>query len=1099
MRTAIAVLEPPLVAAPPRPLLHIRLFGSVEVTVEGEPVPRTRAVDRLLAFLGVRLGQAVDRRLLAGSLWPESPERVGLANLRRLLLDLRHALGPCAYRVSSPRSGTLRLEAEGVWTDLAAFQDAIARGDAASLEAAVALRRLPLLEGFGDDWALEARAGVEKQYLEALVRLAALHEEGNDLAAAGRCLRLVVTADPLQEHAQRRLMETLAANGEVAAATRVYRDLRLLLHRELNSEPAPETVEAFERVRSRARSRGRPSGGSSRPAHLPVGRLPRPVSGLVGREAEAREVIDYLRSASLVTLTGAGGIGKTRLAIEAADRGRAGYPGGAWFVDLSPLAENGLVPRAFLAALRCPDEPGRAPVETIVQAVGDRSLLLVVDNCEHLLAGVGGLVRTLLEGCPRLRVLATSRERLGIPGEVVWRVPPLTAPAADAGSGGGMDAAALLGYDAVRLFVDRASEVRPELPLGPELFRAAAEICRRLDGLPLAIELAASRVAALPAPEVARRLEGALDARLRLLSAGGKAAPARQNTLRATLDWSYALLTEAERALLARLAVFAGGWTLEAAEAVCAGGGITRRDVLDLLTGLAEKSLVSADPTGRFRMLETVREYAAEKLREAEPTSGGDGADSVQHRHLEYFTKLAEEADRQLRRPEQRQWLARLEEAQGNFRAALDWSQRFYPEGALRLALALAGYWSMAGSLEEGSRRLAEIIRLTEERADGPVASALLRAGSLALCQGDYPRATEWYERSLDLYRRLGNATGIVYVTDARGWLAFHQGDLAAGAHAFATAVASARELANTELLASALYGLGTAVYHQGCFEQTREVVEEALALFIELDDRCGEADAIGMLALLARRERRYDEAEALYGRAIDLHRGLGDRKGEAVSLGGLAETAREQGDLEMARRLYQADLEISREMHARFQVGVTLNSLAEIAFDQGDLQASATYHDEALSLFRTMGAELSIIHTLGSMGHNARSLGEFDRARELYAESLRIRLRGGDEFTIILSLEDFAELARLQNDYARSAVLMAAAFAARQRSGKPFLPVDWKNHERVTQGDRLGLGDARFEAAWETGLRLTLEAAAALALSDDWEPASQDSPDGSG
>ena len=387
------------------------------------------------------------------------------------------------------------------------------------------------------------------------------------------------------------------------------------------------------------------------PQSTPQHNLPAPRSSFVGREQGMFELKRELATTRLMTLTGAGGSGKTRLALEMARGLVEAYPDGVWLVELAPLSEEALVPKAVAEALEVPERPAEPIADTLADVLGDRRLLLVVDNCEHLIEAAAGLVDRLLDSCPRLRILATSREGLGVEGEARWPVPPLSVPE----RGRTPSSEKLEGYESVRLFVERARGRNPSFSLSSESALTVAELCRRLEGIPLAIELAAARVGTLSLEQISERLKDALG----LLTRGGRTAVPRQRTLKGTLDWSYDLLSEPERGLFRRLSTFAGGWTLEASEAVGSGEGVEEGEVLDLLSGLVEKSMVvtkGSDKGGvRYRLLEPVRQYALERLEES-----GE-AEAAKRAHAEYFLALSEEAEPELLGPREAEWYDRLE------------------------------------------------------------------------------------------------------------------------------------------------------------------------------------------------------------------------------------------------------------------------------------------------------------------------------------------------------------------------------------------------------------------------------------------------------
>ena len=422
--------------------------------------------------------------------------------------------------------------------------------------------------------------------------------------------------------------------------------------------------------------------------------LPRQLTSFIGREKEIAEVKRLFSTAYLVTLTGSGGAGKTRLALQVVADMVEGYPDGVWLAALAPIADPALVPKTVATAVGVPEQPGRDMTDTLLDALRPKALLLVLDNCEHLLAACRDLAAALLRTCPHLRILATSREGLGMPGETLWRVPSLSVPEDIRHP---LPPEELVLYDAVRLFVDRAVAITPSFAVTYETAPAVARVCQRLDGIPLAIELAAARVKVLAVEQIAARL----DDRFRLLTGGSQLVLPRHQTLRGAIDWSYNLLLESERVLLRRLSVFAGGWTLEAAESVCAGGSVEAAAILDLLTSLVDKSLVLAETKrgeARYRLLETVRQYGNDRLQEAAELT------DLQRWHFDWYLGLAERAEPELGGPHEDVWGERLEEEHANLRSALEWgmTQDVNGEPVLRLAGALGYFWNRRAHVSEG-------------------------------------------------------------------------------------------------------------------------------------------------------------------------------------------------------------------------------------------------------------------------------------------------------------------------------------------------------------------------------------------------------------
>jgi predicted ATPase len=507
------------------------------------------------------------------------------------------------------------------------------------------------------------------------------------------------------------------------------------------------------------------------------------------------EVKRALAMTQLLTLTGAGGLGKTRLALEVASELVGAYPDGVWLVELASLTEGKLVLQTVADALGVGEQPGKSLADSLLDDLRKKQLLLVLDNCEHLIDAAAQLADIVLSACPHLRVVATSREALGVEGEFVWRMDPLSVP--DAPRDGDRDAnrapaaGELERYDAVRLFVERARRYAPQFELGPENAGAVAQICRGLEGMPLAIELVAARMDVLVAGQIAERLDRALG----LLKSGSREAIPRHQTLRATLSWSFELLGEPEQSLFGRLSVFAGGFSLEAVEAVGEGEGIERSDVLESLLMLVDKSLVGAGPTGdrgaRYRLLEPVRQYARERLEQS-----GE-ADAFRRRHAEFFLGLAEEAAAELTGAHQQEWAKRLEAEHDNMRAALSWSLENEPETTLRLAGALARLWEMRARFLEGSAWFEAALRQSG-RAEAPSDAAarakiLSEAGTFAWHRGDYEYAIVLHGEALVLYRELGDDGGVAFAILCLGTQYLDKGDLERSAPFFEEALATSR------------------------------------------------------------------------------------------------------------------------------------------------------------------------------------------------------------------------------------------------------------------------------------------------------------------
>ncbi len=624
--------------------------------------------------------------------------------------------------------------------------------------------------------------------------------------------------------------------------------------------------------------------------------LPRQMTSFVGREREMIEVKRLLSTTCLLTLTGAGGSGKTRLALQVAADLLEQYPDGVWLVELAPLLDPALVPHAVVSALGILEQPGRSSSETLADYLRPKSLLLILDNCEHLLSNCAQLAHTLLRGCPTLRILATTREGLGIAGEMTYRIPSLSLPDPERLP----PPQGLMEYEAVRLFAERAAFSKPGFKVDSSNSAAVAKVCHRLDGIPLAIELAAARVKALSVEAIALRV----DDRFRLLTGGSRTALPRHQTLRATMDWSYELLSEQERALLRKLSVFVGGFTLEAAERVC-GDGKDESDVLNFLTDLVNKSLVAFDEQqgqGRYRLLETVRQYGWERLVES-----GEDADA-RRRHRDYYLALAEQAELELRGPDQGAWLKRLDTEYDNLRVAIDWSRMEGGtlEGGLRLAGALYFFWEVRG-LSEGHEWLEGMLAQAKGISPAVRAKALNAAAFVAHRRGDNERIAALSGEALTLFRALGDEPGSAFALHFLAHAAELQGNYAQAIEAMEECLALSRSAGDKWWLAASLNCLGEIVLRQGDSGRAVALGEESLRLARELGDTRQVAGALRHLGIVAGLQGDYERSEAMLKESLAQFWQLGYKFRSSHCLLELGRSACGLGHFERGARLFGA------------------------------------------------------------------------------------------------------------------------------------------------------------------------------------------------
>jgi predicted ATPase len=653
--------------------------------------------------------------------------------------------------------------------------------------------------------------------------------------------------------------------------------------------------------------------------------LPAQLTSFVGREKEMEEIKQLLGKTRLLTLTGIGGTGKTRLALQLGMELLAEYGDGVWLVELAGLSDPNYVPQTTATVLGVREEPTRPLLATLLDQLHPKQLLLLLDNCEHLLDACAQLADALLKACPRVQIIATSREPLGMLGELAWRVPSMGVP--DPVRLPPLERITV--YEAVRLFTDRAQAVRPGFAVATENASAVAQICWQLDGIPLAIELAAARVRELTLPQIAEHL----DERFELLTRGNRAALPRQQTLQAAIDWSYNLLSEAERVLFTRLSVFAGGWTLEAAEAVCAGDGIEPGAVLDLLTHLVDKSLVIAEVQGkaqRYGMLDTVRQYSRERLAETDRT------DAARDQHLKFFLSLAEEAAPKLKGGEQKAWLDRLETDLENIRAALAWGLETEPVLALKLAGILGGFWARHGHFSEGRRWLEGALSAAAEAPLDVRASALGQAANLARRQADLLHADELAQECLRLNREPGSEHGAAYALTLLGDIAMSQGDHERAGALWEETLALCRTLEDKRGIASTLNNLGVVEGARGDFVRARALFEESLAIRREFNDNSAVAQTLNNLSEVCRNKHDYARARQFGEEGLAVARPLGDKEMIGYLLNNLAETVLEQNDPDHARSLQAEGLAIAKEVGDKELIAMSLEAFAKVASATG-------------------------------------------------------------------------------------------------------------------------------------------------------------------
>jgi predicted ATPase/DNA-binding SARP family transcriptional activator/DNA-binding CsgD family transcriptional regulator len=940
------------------------LLGGFRVSVGARTITldawHLRKAGALVKLLALAPGHRMHREQAMDILWPGSGRRAASGSLRTTLHAARKILDPVtgASYLASEDEWLVLCPGGELWVDVDAFEKAAARAkrtkDPATYRVAIGLCVGDLLpEDRYEEWTEGRRNELRQLYLALLVELAGLYEERKEHELAIETLQKVTATESTSEEAHVALMRLHALSGRPERALAQYERLRDTLSRGLGIQPGASSRRLRDEIAA-GRLMPTRSADPSREERAGVDKhnLPAPKTSFVGRGWEMLEVKRMLTMTRLLTLTGAGGSGKTRLALEVAKDLVGSYVDGVWLIELASLSEPELVVQEVAGALGGREKPGRSLLESFLDTSVDKEMLLLLDNCEHLIDAVANLTVALLDSCPRIRVLATSRVPLGVLGELTWLVPSLSVPSAEETP----TVEELEGYESARLFADRASKGHPGFELTPENAWAVAQVCTRLEGIPLAIELAAARVGMLSAGQISERLGHSL----KLLTRGDQSADHRHRTLRATLDWSYALLDEPEQALFGRLSVFAGGFTLEAAESVGAGGGIEEEDVLELLTMLVEKSLVVADEDwergARYRLLEPVGQYAGEKLR----VSGN--AETLGRRHAEFFLALAEEAEPELKGSRQVEWLDRLETEHDNLRAALSWALGRGIELGPRMAVALRLFWFTRGYLGEGRTYLEAVARSDMV----PVtlrARALNGLGWVAKPQGDYERAYLAYQESLKFYRMSNDMRGI----------------------------------------ANALGDLGSLALDRGDYEGATSLLEESLTLYRELESREDVIGILDRLGVLASAKGDREQSISFFSEALKLSRASGNLRRTATSLGNLGITMLVHGDTEQATKLLDESRTLFRDIgdSTNFAIGLMHSALA--ALIRGEFGRVQLLGEESLQLLQEAENRQHIADCLEVMAGAAGAQNRPLRAARLWGAAERLR----EEIGVPLQPED--------------------------------------------------------------------------------------------
>ncbi|MBI3152805.1 MAG: hypothetical protein HYZ21_11770 [Chloroflexi bacterium] len=1010
--------------------IRVRLFGAIQIEINGKPTAlQRRKAEALLAYLLLHPGPQ-SREKIASLLWGDSLDDDARRSLRVTLTDIRKVLGD---EILTASRDTLSLNpAQEMEVDALTFSQLLGTPETSSIPAlasALELYRGDLLEGMYDEWIAHYRENYRRMMLAALGTLTERYRAQGDYSRALDHAERLLTLDPYNEKAVQHVLFSLAAKGDKERATRRFKELQ----DQGDIEFSRETLALYKNIQQ---------SDSSTASKLT--NLPRPLTSFIGREDELSEVETLLTQARLVTLLGAGGSGKTRLSIQAADEIAHQYMGGVWWVDLSPLTEPDLVTQSIAKALGVKEKANQSLLNLTAERIGDQHLLIVLDNCEHLLSACAQSVEYLLTYCPQLTVLATSREPLGVEGEAGWQVPTFPLPEA------GLNIKVLKKNESVRLFLERGQSANTSFQLTEANAPQVVNICRKLDGIPLAIELAAALLRSLPVEEVSHRL----DQRFEILHISDMSRVPRQKTLHALIDWSYNLLTNTEQIFFRRLGVFTGGWTFDAA--VVVGGGYEAENiqknfneggstsalpinpadiVLGLLNALRRRSLIQVSYTGetsRYSMLETLREYAVERLEESKELA------VIHARHLNYMIAFAREADSHLQgKADMVEWGERLKAELDNVRAALNWVMHAGDMNqGMALGAAMYRFWVTRGFGQEGQDWLKRLIYHPHAQVRTHERAYALTGYARALRNtSEIGKAHPLMEEAIGIFTALKNKKDLAYARFAQGDIFCYSGDLEAALPPLQQALAYYREHPKESFIhVNVLSSLGRVALAQKDFPRAYEYIQESSAIS----------------------EAQGDTSMSAWNKLV-----LGD-------------IAYSQNDLALARENYEASLTLYRPMNRAANVAYLLEALGSLAFWRSEM-------DSAIALFNECFQQYDSINNVGTAFSRAyrASIAQMQGDLQAAAEWLQRAaspISNIEDIYRSVYLIKLADFSSAQGDSNTAAVLYLFALRLTNDPITVLFPPDRIHAETELESVRRSMGEADFESAAQRAQTITLE-----------------------
>jgi predicted ATPase/DNA-binding SARP family transcriptional activator len=1023
--------------------LAFQFLGPPQLVLENETINvNRRSIVALLAYLAVnveeKISQKHTREYLSAMLWPDYSQAKAYTNLRHTVWEIQRLFG-AGWLTTSRDTISLNTKTD-IWVDVHQFEalwlqsrmqsDVLSR--ISLLTEAVKLYRNHFLTGFSlregttfNEWSFVKSKDIQNNLVEVLTTLS------EDYCALGQPNKAIpfaqqlIALDPLNESAHRRLMEIYLRTDQHNAALKQYQILERTLRKEFNLDPQPETRQLYKRILKR----------NLRPLQLeqqneiitPKHNLPVQVSTFIGRESEKAEIAHLLATNRLVTLAGVGGIGKTSLALQVGQKILKNYADGVWFVTLDSLSNPALVPQTVAAAIEIRKGSDRSIMDALINRLHGKTILLILDNCEHLLKACTQLIKTLLQNCPSLKILVTSREILNLEGEATFYLPPLSIPEYH-----DISLEKLTEYESIRLFMERAILALPSFALTRANAETVVQICNRVDGIPLAIELAAARVNILQVQEILEQLQ----ASFHLPADGSQVILPRHQTLELSMDWSWGLLDESEQVFLRQLSVFAGGWTLESALAVCDG------NVMGLSSALAKKSLLvlgqEAGHMTRYHLHEIVRQYGREKLAESAEE------ENIRTRHLNCFLSLSEQATVGWHGPSQLGWYGRLMEERDNFRAALERARQTRDvESGLYLSGRLRYLW-MNLDMQEGMRWLNYFLQDPQSNSFAQArAQALLTQGELFNGLNMLSEESKVLQEGLALFRACGDISG---------------------------------EIDSLHLLAHALFYLNDR-------QQAMEIAHQAL-------ERCRSQGDLFREGRSLYRLGRYDpdstRSFSYLEQAILVSRQTKDWHGLSSSLGTAGERATLDGNIPLAENYVKEAVLLCRQLKNKLGLCAHLQNYSRIAFAQGEIEQAFAHLHESIEIGRETGHRMNYLWSRSHLGYFKLWQGEIATARQIFSETMHEFLNDKSEIGIIFNLEGMAGLYVAIGKAGYAARLIGWADAMRKEIGNSRPNIEQANADKIIAACTVKLGEGAFSDAYEASKKMTLEEAVAFAVGEN-------------